>query len=185
MSQTIAQQIAELPEEARAALYAELARANDAREESAHGPGEDRMVMLGAPLTLGRVTIPPLSFGALAILEETGNGMLREDDTETGTDALELLFVAAHQDEALPLVYRLSRGRKALDETKEIAGKSPEHYRQYLEVRARLVEDVATQWDRLLREFARQLSGVSPADIRQAARALREDALAPFAVTTE
>ncbi len=182
----LAQQIAELSEDARKALYADLARAQAQRDEAEQSDQPSAMVLAGAPIIMGKVTIPPLSFGALACLEESGNPLLREDadiDSATMLDVYEVLFVAAHQDVALPILYRLSRCRASIDATKELAEKSAEHYERYLAARQRLIEEVAVRWDVELKDFARSLSGIPPADVREAAKAALEDALRPFVET--
>lgn len=178
---TISQQVADLTPEARKALYADLVKAEEARNST--DPSVDTLSLLGASVTLGSVEIPPLSFGALAILEETGNGLLREDaDIEHASmlDVVEILFVAANQDTALPLVYRLSRGKRAIEDARDLAETSPEHYRQYLDARSALVQDIADQWQELLDEFALKLATVKPSDVRAAAKGVLEDALSPF-----
>lgn len=183
---SLSQQIANLPPEARKALFADLAKAEEARASGEGREYPDAMSLAGASYELGGVTIPPISFGALACLEESGNPLLREGanvETASMMDVYEVLFVAANQDVALPILYRLSRCRATIEATAELAKTTPEHYERYLAARQRLVEDTAGRWDAELRAFAAKLSGVPAEEVRDAAKGALEDALRPFSVT--
>ena len=103
----------------------------------------DTMAGMGASYKLGNLTITPPPLGILPLLEAIRSPFLDPDPERTEfsfADVSNALYVIANGEAAVEPVAGIVKQEAALAEHKDMAEKSPEHYRAYLSVVAEINE---------------------------------------------
>lgn len=160
----------QLDSDKRAALLddvrAALAASESSQDEAmAAEDGADLAALLAVPVYLGGQAIPPLTLGGLAVLEYLRNPLVTGQKEYALLDLWEFLYVCFHAQGEITQVYEFARAKRALDDSREIAAKSPEHYAQYLAAVDKLTSRHFAEWEARLQAFSEQFRGVHTADV--------------------
>lgn len=170
--------IADLAPEQRKAFYAELsaelARANKAPSASEQG------AVMGMGYQVGNLHVPPLTLGAFAVLEFVRNTMVCNPEATQLIDLYEFFYVCTEQKDILPQVTAFARAKRALEDTKDIAATTPDHYRVYLDHMARVQEKYLPDWEQRVKSVASAIGDMSLTELGTYAQTIIADAMASF-----